>query len=163
MRHEPRAILLRLAPPLAAAVALLAPSPALAGPSPDAKPGSGPAPDPYPAATAKAPARVVTPVREASAPPAAVVVSPPVSSTHVVTTPARTVKRHPAPAKPKRPAVRRSAPVVDVEPLRVDIAAGLGSIGRAERDIAAPAIALLIAALAAATGSVLVLSTRDLA
>jgi hypothetical protein len=53
--------------------------------------------------------------------------------------------------------------VRDVVPLRVDVAAGLGELQHVERaDTTAAALALLVAALAAASGAGVVLATREL-
>jgi hypothetical protein len=174
MRPRPKGKLLRLSPPIFAAVSLLAAPTALAGPSPDTRHGSGPAPDPYPAATtthASAPVRPapVTPRQVTTAPRVVIVrtvpVAPPARAVVVPparTTPARTTPRHRhRAAPPPKTVVQR---VVDVEPLRVDVAAGLGAVERAGHGGAVLAsIALLLAALAATSGGVLVLTTRELA
>jgi hypothetical protein len=143
-RESTSALMLR-ALPLLLALTLLGPASArAASPSPDTAPATGPLqPDPAPGQQHAVVTRGVAQARTAA--------------TSFVREPARPTRVQPARRQPvhrvrHKPA---SATVRDVAPLLVDVPVGLGEVARSLRDDASlvlAAIALLAAAVAAASG-----------
>jgi hypothetical protein len=154
---------LRLLLPLLGAAALLGPIAAAAAPPVPDTPPPGPAlePDPAPAATPAAFGHALAPHARVEAIGSAVAV---VRQSPVVSVPTQPVLRSrprptPKPApKRARHAVEPSAPIADVLPRAVDVPVGLGSLGAPLRDEGTAllaALALLAAAVAAASGAAL--------
>jgi len=160
--------------PLAAVLVLAGPGAAYAAsPAPDASPNTAvlaPDPIPIPPRAVQASPRPVLKhaVPAATRPPrfVAVVRTPTVET--VTQPPAPTPKRRVQPPKHvvKHPTPARhdtSVPIVDVIPLRVDVHRGLGAITSTVRDdsrLALAALAVLAAALAAASGAALTFVVR---
>jgi hypothetical protein len=161
---------LRRSIPLRVAVlGLLGPAAAQArGPAPDpAGANAAPAPDPAPTAPTAATRTTVRTTR----PPASIVVAP-AGRAGPVRTATRAPRTIAAPrakhAVRRAPVHRRSrielprvdVPLVDVQPLRVDVPRGLGVAARSLHDdtpALAAGIALLVATVAAAAGALLAL------
>jgi hypothetical protein len=158
----------RSIPLLVAVLGLLGPAAAQArGPAPDpAGANAAPAPDPAPTAPTAATRTTVRTTR----PPASIVVAPagragPVrTATRALPIAAprakHAVRRAPVHRRSRIELPRVDVPLVDVQPLRVDVPRGLGVAARSLHDdtpALAAGIALLVATVAAAAGALLAL------